>query len=625
MATEKRSIEISYKANLKDLVSKLKELPEITGQEAKKMVAALDRQVKQAEKAASKSAKASSAAAKASSKAAKAGSADFNSLDKAGAAAAESLDDVADGAGDADRGFTAIALGLRQVNPALGEAADNAADFASVGEGMLKGFKSLNPWILAAAAAVATLTYAFTSYQNSIKQAEQATLDYREAIKSLRAEEKALNDNLIASSDIYRSQVIQYAELTGQIDKYSAALMRTQIQIEQQYGGQLDQADKIITSRNEDILIVERLLNGEKAITDEHRERLKTLQLQLSYGNKKVDLTATGILEEAILGNIRDKLSDKLTEEISHREKIEKAQGKALEMAEQLNEYQKEYDTELALEEQRKANIAGLSDGILSTEEERNAALAEAALLMSQQLEMSNKLLALRGTEIEQIASRYDLEFSRMSELALETRDFETFKEISQALYEDRAVEYHDLEMKRIEERRDSIMDGSKMLISSLDTFAQASIDYLNNTDKATEESLQKLHKLRQAAAIANIAMTTAEAIAQAMLLPPGLRGLAIGAATAAGAMQIAVVASEPPPTLHMGGMAPDERTRVLTGEAVLDRTTTRRLGDEGVRNLQNNTAGGAEVIVLQPFKHFDRYNRSARRRAGRRAGSGSY
>jgi hypothetical protein len=625
MATEKRSIEISYKANLKDLVSKLKELPEITGQEAKKMVAALDRQVKQAEKAASKSAKASSAAAKASSKAAKAGSADFNSLDKAGSAAAESLDDVADGAGDADRGFTAIALGLRQVNPALGEAADNAADFASVGEGMLKGFKSLNPWILAAAAAVATLTYAFTSYQDSIKQAEQATLDYREAIKSLRAEEKALNDNLISSSDIYRSQVIQYAELTGQIDKYSAALMRTQIQIEQQYGGQLDQADKIITSRNEDILIVERLLNGEKAITDENRERLKTLQLQLSNGSKKLDLTETGLRQEADLGVIRNKLADKLAEEISHREKIEKAQGKALEMAEQLNEYQKEYDTELALEEQRKANIAGLSDGILSTEEERNAALAEAALLMSQQLEMSNKLLALRGTEIEQIASRYDLEFSRMSELALETRDFETFKEISQALYEDRAAEYHDLEMKRIEERRDSIMDGSKMLISSLDTFAQASIDYLNNTDKATEESLQKLHKLRQAAAIANIAMTTAEAIAQAMLLPPGLRGLAIGAATAAGAMQIAVVASEPPPTLHMGGMAPDERTRVLTGEAVLDRTTTRRLGDEGVRNLQNNTAGGAEVIVLQPFKHFDRYNRSARRRAGRRAGSGSY
>ena len=57
MATEeKKSIEISYKANIKDLVSKLEQIPNVTKEEAKKMVAALDRQLKQAEKAAAKSA-----------------------------------------------------------------------------------------------------------------------------------------------------------------------------------------------------------------------------------------------------------------------------------------------------------------------------------------------------------------------------------------------------------------------------------------------------------------------------------------------------------------------------------------------------------------------------------------
>ena len=57
MATEeKKSIEISYKANIKDLVSKLEQIPNVTKAEAKKMVAALDRQLKQAEKAAAKSA-----------------------------------------------------------------------------------------------------------------------------------------------------------------------------------------------------------------------------------------------------------------------------------------------------------------------------------------------------------------------------------------------------------------------------------------------------------------------------------------------------------------------------------------------------------------------------------------
>ena len=179
--------------------------------------------------------------------------------------------------------------------------------------------------------------------------------------------------------------------------------------------------------------------------------------------------------------------------------------------------------------------------------------------------------------------------------------------------------------MKRIQERNSAVMDGAKMLVSSVDKFAKASIDYLRNTDKATEESLQKLHKLQQAAAVANIAMTTAENIVKATGMGPAAPVL-IAAAVAAGAAQTAAVLSSQPPTLHMGGMAPDERSTVLTGEAVLDRTTTRRLGEEGVRGLQNRTGGGgAEVIVLQPFKHFDRYNRSARRRGGRRAGSGGY
>jgi recombinational DNA repair protein RecR len=62
MAEEKRSINIAYKADLKDLINKLKQMPNVTEQEAKKMVSALDRQLKQAEKAAKKSADASAKA-----------------------------------------------------------------------------------------------------------------------------------------------------------------------------------------------------------------------------------------------------------------------------------------------------------------------------------------------------------------------------------------------------------------------------------------------------------------------------------------------------------------------------------------------------------------------------------
>jgi hypothetical protein len=44
MAEVEKSISISYKADLKDLVAKLKQMPNVTDQEAKKMVAALDSQ-----------------------------------------------------------------------------------------------------------------------------------------------------------------------------------------------------------------------------------------------------------------------------------------------------------------------------------------------------------------------------------------------------------------------------------------------------------------------------------------------------------------------------------------------------------------------------------------------------
>ena len=626
MAEEKRSIEISYKANLKDLVNKLKTLPEITSQEAKKMVANLDRQVKQAEKAAKKSAAASKAAAKAATKSSREGAAGFKDLKKAGDEASLSLEEMADNAGDADMGFSAIAMALREVNPELGEAVENAADFNAVGEGLVKGFKSMNLAALAAAAAVGVITYSFVAYRDLARQAEQTTLDYRDAVRQLAEAQKMLDDNLNASKDIVRSQIIDYLELTGKIDNYSAALMRTESQIEQQFAGQLTQADKIIEAREEDLLIIKRLQAGEKAISDESRERLKTLQLQFSNGNKNLDLTKEGMRQEADLEVMRRSIVAKLAEENKHRETILKGREKALEMARDLNELQKDYDRELEAEEKRQQAINALKDNSLSIQEDQNAALAEAQRLLALQQEMANKLLELRGTELEKITARYDAEFSRMGELAVETRDFETFKALSQAFYEDRAKEYHELEMKRIRERRDAILDGSKMLVSSLDTFAQASMDFLNNTDRATEESMQKLHRLRQAAAVANIAIGLAETLARAATMGPVAGGLLAVAATTAAAAQTAAVVSEPPPTLHMGGLAPDERTRVLTGEAVLDRTTTRRLGDEGVRNLQNNNAGGgAEVIILQPFKHFDRFTRSARRRAGRMAGSGSY
>jgi len=165
MAEVEKSISISYKADLKDLVAKLKQMPNVTDQEAKKMVAALDRQLKQAEKAAKKSAEASKKAAKEASKAAARGSQDFMDMADSARRAEERLERVGEASGDIDRGFSSIGLALRGVNPQLAEAADGLADAMAVTEGLTMSFSALNPVVLAGGAAIGALVLGYMSYQ----------------------------------------------------------------------------------------------------------------------------------------------------------------------------------------------------------------------------------------------------------------------------------------------------------------------------------------------------------------------------------------------------------------------------------------------------------------------------
>jgi hypothetical protein len=125
-----------------------------------------------------------------------------------------------------------------------------------------------------------------------------------------------------------------------------------------------------------------------------------------------------------------------------------------------------------------------------------------------------------------------------------------------------------------------------------------------------------RLFRVNQAAAIANIGFAIAEGLAESAGQP-----LKTAAVIAAGVASTAKVLAQKPPTADMGmignndPLRPDETTtRVLRGEAVIDRATVNRLGGEqGVRALQEGGAvGGGGVVVVQPFKHFDRFIKQA-------------
>ena len=129
---------------------------------------------------------------------------------------------------------------------------------------------------------------------------------------------------------------------------------------------------------------------------------------------------------------------------------------------------------------------------------------------------------------------------------------------------------------------------------------------------------VRSLFEMQRVAAIGEIAFNVAKNITLAGAYLPPLNGLMIASAIAAGAAQTATVLSQSPPQLHMGGMTPDESIAVVkSGEAVLDRTTVNNLGgQQGINRLQNGQGGSAEVIVMNPYKHFDRFM-TDRQRAG--------
>jgi hypothetical protein len=199
------------------------------------------------------------------------------------------------------------------------------------------------------------------------------------------------------------------------------------------------------------------------------------------------------------------------------------------------------------------------------------------------------------------------------------------FNERAMAQFEDTAQKQYAINDKLLQ-------DG---LISS-EQHAQSREYIENKLQDSLQEAKMKEYKINQASALSDIAFSTAKAIAQALTLAPIARGIAIGAITATGGLQVASVMAQAPPKFDVGGMvgsstdnAPDQvNATLLSGEAVLDRTTVRELEAQGadVRTLQNIPGTGLQrVFVIQPFKHHERYNTAVSRRKPRRVGSGAY
>ena len=211
----------------------------------------------------------------------------------------------------------------------------------------------------------------------------------------------------------------------------------------------------------------------------------------------------------------------------------------------------------------------------------------------------------------------------QMSELrAIESEEIEALREQYRAFN----AEQRAADEEAIQRSRDKMMFAAESTTMFLSGMSEAIGQTLENTGQMSAEAAARLHKLNQAAAIGDIITNAAVAVMKgfAQLGPVG-GGINAAAMAALSTAQIAAVATQPAPEFDVGGMVgsrgfggPDQvGASLLTGEAVLDRQTVRNIGGaDGVRALQRG--GGGDTVVVNSFKHFDRFLASSMRRPSR-------
>jgi len=628
MADYNKTIEIAYRADLKELLSNLKKMPGMTAEEAKKMVSALDRQLKQAEKAAQRTGKNTAAGMK--------------EVDRATKVATNSMRQFRQAGRNADRIFGELSTGLELISPELGAMAGFASQASSGIEALGRAIGGASPMLLAIglAAAAAGLAYQlFTVDAEAVaEQAEKTAKKLKELRDATMSIEMGANDARL-----------ELAVLKGEISALDAEILKNEYEIRQEQEAGLQAARERTEVFREALALVEARSRAGAALTEEETNHLHALESSIPV------LKDIGNLNDAGLEGFqkRQKAAALLNAEIEAGvQEEERLQAVVDEQVNLANELVEEKERQRQASEAQKQAEKDAAAAAKERQKREAAARAEAQRQLAQQKAMMSEVERIQEginkqfmNEGEAIAHNYDTQIERLREIKAELGDqidiereladlkFLKANELYEFQYKEEQKIFDAREKADKEEkaRRQELlalnMDFAGSLIGSYGAITGAVGQLYENLGKENAEVALRLFALNKSAEIANIAMITARGIAEASARfagRPVRKALAIGGVVTAGATQAAAVASTPPPTFDMGGMIGnfdtprpgDTLVRATAGEAILDTSTVERIGGaEGVRALQNGGMMAPQVIVMNPFKHLDKYNKSALRR----------
>lgn len=653
MADVNKSIEISYRADVKQLEKTLRSAGTLSEKQIKEMIGGLNKQLRQTEKAAQQTAKTTKKS--------------MQTIEHAAERAEHSLDELHGSAGDVGSVMGQFAGAVGLVNPELEGMATAAADAVGGLEGLAGVGKFLNPYFIAFAVVAAAAAYAATQYTTAQEKAAKAA-------EELAKEQEELNKKLKEYQDIQADTISSLGQFTAELNRVQAEVLMLSGEISKSEFESMQRdieankiaerlkktaQDRVDALRGEQ-QIKERVLEmtkqelrnlienrtGSEGLTAEFakraakQEEIAKLEEELEeFGRQRVILEKEVNLDyqsqaEKLLA-LKKQAKD-LQEASKKRDKNIKAQNES-------KDKQKEKNDELKEQEQRLLELQKLLDDATKEQEDSIKSIEsiqakrigkEAEIALNYKLQVDSITEAKTKLEEQLIAAqelaKTDEDRQKVKELEIKTA--ETLATLEQE-HHVQAIKFREEIAKLEEERHKKELDNAEKerqvriqnTKSTADAIINASIsiaEFNATMNKEDIKAQQKLFRVNQAASIANITMKAAEQIAAALGLPPILRGLQIAAITAGSAAQIGIVSAQTPPTADMGGMIgnrdnlrPDETmVRVLSGEAVLDRATVNRIGGEqGLQQLQQGGTTG-NVVVVQPFKHFDRFVKQSNR-----------
>jgi len=418
-----------------------------------------------------------------------------------------------------------------------------------------------------------------------------------------------------ATADLFKEDVNTLKNSFSEAEEKITALRVARVKIrEQQDDNATNESKNNQTSRKELNIKIEQL----EKIIELQKDDLDVLGNIFEAQGKLLDISV-----ELYKGELSDE--DKLRK--AHEDRLEKI--KEIQFAQQQAYQQRTTDLEKALnegqisEEDYMARRIEMRDEILEMYEQGN----QARYFSEQKLQQD--LVDLEKAAIDEI-----IEERKAMNQQLIDESMNLVNGISTAFLQiqDNATQQY---IRNRDEAIENIEKMEKSGVISAEESARQRTDIENAYQQTIEKQMMKSFRMKQSAAVAGILIDMAQATARAMAdYPfPASVGIAALAAGKAG-LELAAVQSQPPPKFDVGGMVgqsdpltPDQtQAQLLTGEAVLDRATVQRLGGEqGLRDLQNMPQ--QKVVVIQPFKHFDRFLSAGEKRGrfGTARASGRY